>query len=150
MRSKKKIIMILMLLSTLISIAIIYEICLYGIEYVFTKTIFFYFFSLLSLLTISVFFSIIVFDKIYNDKISDINKFIHEFNRLYNKEYKQDKDHENIENLEKSIFLLKNNTIQTIDTLIESLSIISKSHKDLSTIVNNDLLLIVKNKHILQ
>ena len=55
-----------------------------------------------------------------------------------------------IENLEKSIFLLKNNTIETIEALVESLAIISKSHKDLSSAINNDLLLKMKNKSILQ
>ena len=139
-----------MLLSAIISLIIIYETFLYGKEYVFTNPTFYYYFIILSLLTIFALCFTIIVDKIYNDKICNINKFIHEFNQLYNKEYDLDQSHENIENLEKSIFLLKNNTIETIEALVESLAIISKSHKDLSSAINNDLLLKMKNKSILQ
>lgn len=139
-----------MLLSTFISLAIIYNTYLYGIEYVFTKTTFFYYFAILSFLIISSLSSIIIIDKIHNDKISNLNKFIYEFNKLYNDKHRQNKSHADIENLETSILLLKQNTLETIETLIESLKIISKSHNELKETINDDLLLKMKSKYTLQ
>ncbi len=150
MKSTRKFIIISMLLSTFISLAIIYDTYLYGIEYVFTKTNFFYYFAILSFLIISSFSSIIIIDKIHNDKISNLNKFIYEFNKLYNDKHRQNKSHADIENLETSILLLKQNTLETIETLIESLEIISKSHNELKETINNDLLLKMKSKYTIQ
>lgn len=149
MHHKKNYILIVLFLIIIILSATFFKIYTNGYSAVFVDILYFYYLIVFFVLIISIIVAFIFIIKFYNEKIIKINKYVYYLNQLYDEKYESNRPYESIECLEESVIDLEKNTFRTVEALIESLRMISRSHKHLSSIVNNDLMSYLKEKSII-